>query len=92
MTNYLIIEASPQAKALVTSNIDPYGTSKNSHHRAKYPFAELEIGKCFTVPISEANEVGLRSSSVAAAKREEGKKFTVIKHREHGIFEVARIA
>jgi len=89
---YEVFEASPQAKARIETQIDTFGiTEPSSHHRVKYPFDKLAIGQCFTIPIAEANEVGLRSSAVAAGKRSGGKKFTVIKHREHAIIEVARI-
>lgn len=88
---YEIFDASPQAKAKIVSYEDNAGTSANEHHRTKYPFDELKIGQCFTIPIDEASEQSLRITANNRAKKS-GKKFTVLKHREFNCVEVARIA
>ena len=88
---YQIFDASPQAKAKIKSENDAIGTSCNEHHRIKYPFDELKIGQCFTVPIAEANEASLRLTAFNRSKKT-GKKFSVLKHRDFGCVEVARIA
>ena len=88
---YMIIEASPEAKKLITDYSDKGDTWPNEHHRVKYPLSELKIGYCFTIPISEASELGLRTSTSIFGKKN-NRKFTVIKHREYSCFEVARIA
>ncbi len=62
----------------------------NNHRNVKYPFDSLNVGMCFTVPIAEANETSLRLTSCRKTK-EGTKRFTVIKHKEHGCIEVARI-
>lgn len=86
------MEASPEAKSkIVEGTVDAVGITINVHHKVKYPLAELKIGQCFTIPIAECNETSVR---VTANKfgRTYGKKFSVIKHPTHGIYEVARIA
>ena len=91
---YQIFEASPQALAKITeearAKAKPAGQA-SSHHRAKYPFDELALGQCFTVPISEANEFSLRMGASSTGKKL-GKKFCVLKHRDFACIEVARIA
>lgn len=89
--SYAIIEASPEARKLITDYTDKNDTSPNEHHRVKYPLSEVKVGYCFTVPFAEANEVGLRASATNYGKKV-GKKFTVIKHSKYECFEVARIA
>lgn len=84
-------DASPQAKKKITSYVDTVGAHANDHHRIKYPFDELTIGKCFTVPFAEANETSLRLTASVRGKNS-GKKFAVIKHNDLQIVEVARIA
>lgn len=87
-----IVGSSPQALALVKSNIDVFGLNTGSpHHRTKYPFDSLAIGQSFTLPIEGTNENSLRNQAIAWKKRSGGKTFTVIKHREYACFEVARI-
>jgi len=88
---YPIVEASPEAKAKITNYADVKQTFENDHHRSKYPFDALKIGECFTVPIGEANEASIRITATNRGKKV-GKKFTVIKHRDFGLVEVARIA
>lgn len=87
-----IVESSPQALALVKTQTDVFGVDDgSSHHRTKYPFAQLAIGQSFTLPIEGTNENSLRNQAIAWKKRSGGKIFTVIKHREYACFEVARI-
>lgn len=88
---YEILDASPQAKAKIVSYDDVAGTATNEHHRTKYPFDELKIGQCFTIPNNEANESSLRITSSNRGKKT-GKKFCVLKHRDFNCIEVARIA
>ncbi len=88
---YEIFDASPQAKAKIASYEDASGVSSNEHHHIKYPFDELKIGQCFTIPIADANETSLRLTASNRGKKT-GKKFCVLKHKDFGCIEVARIA
>jgi hypothetical protein len=88
--SYAIVEASPQAKVKVETKTDVFGVQPSSHHRAKYPLSELGLGQCFTVPFADLNEVALRSSVSLFAKKT-GKRFTVLKHTNLKLVEVARI-
>lgn len=64
-----------------------------SVEQSAYPFAQLEIGQSFLVPIAEVTEVNLRMSVSRQNKKKDGKRFTVVKHGEpHNVFEVARLA
>ncbi len=89
--SYQVYEASPQAKARIESYDDTVGVTKTEHHRKKYPFDELQIGQCFTIPNTEAKETSLRVSATNHGKKT-GKKFCVIAHKEFECVEVARIA
>jgi len=89
---YEIFDCSPEAAKRIESETDAFGvTERKGNHRTKYPFADLLLGKCFTVPIGEANEASLRNQASASGVRFGGKKFAVIKHVELGVVEVARI-
>ncbi len=88
--SYQVFEASPQAKARIEASTDAFGVVKSEHHRKKYPFDELQIGECFTIPSGEAKESSLRVSATNHGKNT-GKKFCVIVHKEHACIEVARI-
>lgn len=88
--SYAITECSPQAKAKITSQVGA-PAEVNKHHRTKYPIDQLNIGQCFCVPIAEANETSLRLTATKRGKAT-GKKFTVIKHTDFAVVEVARIA
>lgn len=88
---YRIIEASPEAKAKIEVSENAKPAFVNEHHRTKYPIDELNVGQCFVVPVAEANEVSLRLTSYKVGKKS-GKKFCVIKHKDYGLVEVARIA
>lgn len=88
---YEIYECSPKAKARIKEEIvDLNDTFKSESALTKYPFSELKIGQCFTIPISEANESSLRLASTVQSKKQ-NKKFTVVKHAEQNCIEVARI-
>lgn len=86
-----IVESSPLAKARITSYEDLIGTFDNTHHRNKYPFDALKIGQSFTLPFD-----GTKITSLRAMVYQKGettrKKFAVLKHVEHSLYEVARIA
>ena len=89
---YEVIECSPLARARIETQTDVFGTEPPSpHHRTKYPYALLKIGQCFTVSYDEANENSLRGGAANYGKKSGGKKFTVIKHAERRLIEVARI-
>lgn len=90
--SYEVYESSPQAKARIESETDCFGLEEpQPNRRSKYPFGQLKIGQSFAVPITEANENSLRGGASNYGKKIGGKKFTVIKHASHGVFEVARI-
>ena len=85
-------ECSPIARIRIKADaVDTVGTKINA--REKYPYSQLAIGYCFTVPLTNVdNEVSFRNI-VTAKGRALGKKFTVVKHGEpHNCYEVARIA
>ena len=89
--SYPIYPASPKAKAIIPEGVQPkFDAFVNTHHRSKYKFEQLEIGASFAVPFSEGNEVSLRQLSVRYGKKL-SRKFTVIKHADLNLFEVARI-
>jgi len=93
---YPIYDCSPQAQKLIDKQPTASAprmveTSVNTHHRVKYPFSELAVGKSFSVALAEANEMSLRNLSYKWGK-ELNKKFAVIKHKDYGCIEVARIA
>lgn len=88
--SYPIYQSSPKALAKITSYQDDKGTSVNTHHSSKYKFEQLAIGYSFAVPISEQKELSIRQLAIEYGKKL-GKKFSVIKHKEHGLIEVARI-
>ncbi len=88
--SYPITECSPQAKAKIKSETGAPGEA-NSHHRTKYPIDALNIGQCFCVPLAEANETSLRLTATKRGKAT-GRKFSVIKHTQPAVVEVARIA
>jgi len=89
---YEICDASPKAKAKIASYEDTKGVEAQlTHQRALYPWPMLAIGKAFAVPLAEGNEASLRNGAASYGKKT-GKRFTVIRHSEHGCFEVARIA
>lgn len=84
-------KCSPQAHARIPEGVtDNVGTTPNL--REKYPYSNLIIGYCFTVPITEIpNEQSFRNMVTAKGKALK-KKFTVIKHGDpYNCFEVARI-
>lgn len=60
---------------------------------AMYPFADLEVGKSFTIPISECNWKSLRIIVYQKnARNTKGNKYKFLKHDDMGLIEVARIA
>lgn len=89
--DFEIFPASPEAmKKIKCEIVDKNDTFKNEHHRAKYPFDMLKIGECFTLKFGEYVEGSVRLSAFNSGKKN-GKKFTVIKHKDLALIEVARI-
>lgn len=86
-----IVEASPQAKARIASYEDKIGVNENVHHRTKYPFEQMKIGECFTIPFEEASDATLRVIATNKSKKL-NKRFIVIKHKDFACIEVTRIA
>jgi hypothetical protein len=58
--------------------------------RFKYPFDQLEIGQAFPVSFGDSLDTSLRTAATSAGKKLK-KKFTVIKHKQYNVYEVARI-
>lgn len=56
-----------------------------------YPFDELEVGQCFTMPTDEINWQSLRTR-VYQKNQKTDKEFVFVKHDDCGLCEVARIA
>jgi hypothetical protein len=89
--SFEILPASPEAMRKIKCEIvDKGDTFKNEHHRARYPFDSLKIGECFTFKIGEFSESSVRLSAFNVGKKT-AKKFTVIKHKDLDLIEVARI-
>lgn len=86
---YLIGGCSPQAREKIKSEVET-DDSFPSLLWAKYPFGQLKIGQCFAVPFEVGKEKSLRALATQQ-KAKTGKVFTVIKHTELKIFEVARV-
>jgi len=63
------------------------------HTRGRYPFLDLAVHECFTIPINEPDLdiKALRTTASLYGKRH-GRKFVVIVHSHHELIEVARIA
>lgn len=78
MTEPVILDSSPQAKALALVK------------RSTYPFDKLGVGQSFKLPLLECNVKSLRS--IASRKSKDGKRFVVIEHAELNAVEVARQA
>jgi hypothetical protein len=88
--SYPVHEASPKAKAMIAEGTAPKGDMfVNTHHRSKYKFEQIEVGYCFTCPLTES-ETSLRNLAGRYGKKL-GRKFAVLKHNDFGVFEVARI-
>lgn len=86
-----IFPASPEAmKKIKCEIVDKNDTFKNEHHRVVYPFDLLKIGECFTFKLGDYIESSVRLSAFNVGKKN-GKKFTVIKHKDLGLVEVARV-
>jgi hypothetical protein len=79
---------SPKAAELQTKN--EKSATKGLAYNPIYPFDKLEVGQCFTVPISANKEASLQV--IASRKSKKGRTFRMIKHENLGIIEVARIA
>lgn len=87
---YEIYACSDKARAKIEATEDKFGLDEAKHHRIKYPFHDMHIGSAFAVPFAEGSEASVRNCASAYA-RKTGKKFTVIRHNEAGVLEVARI-
>ncbi|AMW36198.1 hypothetical protein [Xanthomonas phage XAJ2] len=85
MSDYEIKEFSPLARQLSEEDNAPK-TMPNK----KYPFDELEIGKCFTIPLADANIKSLKV--ICARKSKDGKKFVALEHKAHEVVEIARLS
>lgn len=86
---YPIVECSPKARAMIAEGVVPLNDAIKTNTK-KYPFDALEIGAAFTVPFSENNELSIRQLKIRYGKKLK-RSFTVIKHNEHQLIEVARI-
>lgn len=91
--SYTILESSERAKQIATraEPLAPPLNPKVSQRVSKYPFAELQICQSFAVPFDEVGEISLRTLASTKSK-DLGRKFTVIKHNDSKVFEVARVA
>lgn len=91
--NYKIYDCSDKARKKIAEGVeDKYGVeSLLSHHRSKYPLPLLHIGQAFAVPVAEGLDASVRNAASIYSKKT-GKKFTIIRHKDAGVLEVARIA
>lgn len=88
--SYPIYECSPKARAKIKGYHEHEMLTVDTHHSSKYKFEMLQVGYAFAVPISEDAEGSLRILATRYGKRY-NRKFTVIKHADSGVIEVARI-
>lgn len=92
-SKYQIRQASPKAQTKISNREDPLW-APYINKKGFYPYGELMIGDCFTIPLTEINDGGttLRTMTYKWGKRL-NRKFAVIKHNdENQCFEIARIA
>ena len=89
---YYVYPCSEKAKDRITTYEDKLGIDimESVDWRRIYPWRYMYIGYSFAVPFKKCDEKTLRVNAVKAGKKL-GKKFTVIKHIEHCVYEVARI-
>lgn len=90
MSDYELINCSPIAEKRIIDKNSPI-ESKRKDLRAKYPLSELEPGLCFTIPIAELKSLPDFRTLVSKYSKKTGMKFTVITHKENGLYEIARI-
>lgn len=86
----VIYSCSEKAAEKITSYTDTVGTSDDLAN-SKYPWRRLKIGQCFTIPIGEVEQSTVRGLASSKGKLM-NKKFTVIRHDDQNLYEVARIA
>lgn len=89
---YPIFESSAEALQRIENKASVgTGAINRPTTSAKYPFPLLKIGMSFAVPFAD---IGLNTICCSASRfaARSGKKFTVIKHTDLGVYEVARIA
>jgi len=86
-----ILPSSERAKRKIVSYTDPIGPKFEIANQTMYPIDRLLIGFSLAVPFNEANEKSLRVLT-SIKGRKTGKRFTVLKHDDVQLYEVARIA
>jgi hypothetical protein len=79
---YPIVQSSPESKKPERKKLF------NGNYALKYPFAVLERGQSFTIPLQEANIKSLQALCRTYSK--EGKRFIVVLHEQAQLVEVAR--
>ena len=88
---YEVVESSPKAKELIKTTEDKIGVTVEVAAQTRHPFDRMHIAQSFAVPYDGSNENSLRSLASMKSKKT-GKRFTVLKHDDLRVFEVARIA
>lgn len=79
-----MLDMSPAMKKAVEDGPKQRGKER------KYPWLELELGKCFTVPEKDIKLTSLNTLAYRNGKRF-GKVFKVLHHPDLGLYEVAFI-
>lgn len=93
---YQIHVASPKAIEKCPKGYEdlPNDTALLADTRAViYPFEIMKVGHCFVVP-EEGDTARLNSKlrkAASSASKKMKRSFTVIRHSDHGCFEIARV-
>lgn len=92
-SKYRITQCSPKAAEKIKSRDDPLWAPV-FNKKGFYPYGELMIGDCFTVPLSTFDDGGATLRTMASKwGKKINRKFAVFKHTdENQCYEVARIA
>lgn len=89
-TKYDKYQCSPQMAGRIETYEDLVGVSEDKPN-AKYPWNSLGIGMCFVINATSEVEQSTLRTLVSSKGKALKKKFSVLKHEDQQIFEVARI-
>lgn len=90
--NYAVVQCSQKASMKINkTRAQPDAPAYvNTSALVKYPIDQLEVGQAFAVKYEDSHEGSLRTIVYVRGKKD-GKKFTIIRHNDIGVYEVARI-
>ena len=90
-----IYDSSPKAKAFIENWEDKAGVKPYKRGKRIYPWNEMKIGQSFVVSYEKGSKPQLSyalRNSANQKKIHNGKRFIIVDHPEHKLYEVARIA